>query len=166
MQKIINSFLAKVQLFFEWMLAGIFGAMLIIGALQIGSRTLLNSPIIWTEEIMRYLFVWATFIAAGLGFPLGIHIGVDIFVNYFPNWLKKFLEIFIWSCVFLFGLVLASTSWKMIFHTLRQISPVTNIPIAWVYTGIFLGGVLTTVNGLWMLLLSLLKYVGGRSRST
>ena len=36
----------------------------------------------WTEEVSRYLTVWATYIGASYGVKMGSHIGVDVFVDY------------------------------------------------------------------------------------
>jgi TRAP-type C4-dicarboxylate transport system permease small subunit len=44
-----------------------FAIMALVLALQIFMRYVMNMPLIWSEELARYIFVWATFIGAGYG---------------------------------------------------------------------------------------------------
>ena len=36
----------------------------------------------WTEEVSRYLTIWATYIGASYGVKIGSHVGVDVFVDH------------------------------------------------------------------------------------
>ena len=38
----------------------------LVGTIQIIFRFLLNSSLVWTEELMRYMFVWLSFITASI----------------------------------------------------------------------------------------------------
>ena len=71
-----------------------FAVMGIVLALQIFMRYVLNSPLIWSEELARYVFVWATFIGAGYGVRKKIHISVELFYGLMPRKLKLAVTIF------------------------------------------------------------------------
>jgi TRAP-type C4-dicarboxylate transport system permease small subunit len=45
--------------------------------------TTLSIP--WTEEAARFLFIWATFLGAGLAFAEGGHLGVKVVTNLFKT---------------------------------------------------------------------------------
>jgi TRAP-type C4-dicarboxylate transport system permease small subunit len=44
---------------------------------QVFSRSVLDDPPAWTEEIARYVFTWKIFLGAALAFGRGSHIVVD-----------------------------------------------------------------------------------------
>lgn len=54
------------------------------GAAQIFFRFVLNSSLIWTEELMRYLFVWLCFITASIAVREHKHISVDFLTTFLP----------------------------------------------------------------------------------
>lgn len=71
------------------MLAG----MLICLFLQVFFRYVLNSPLIWTEESARYLYVWVTFITAGYCVHEHLHVEMTIFSNLIKGKARKVYQI-------------------------------------------------------------------------
>ena len=51
---------------------------------QIIMRYVFNRAPSWSEEFVRYLFVWISVLGAGMGIQEKVHIGVDAVVNLFP----------------------------------------------------------------------------------
>ena len=45
-------------------LVGLFGAMVVACTAQVIWRYLFNDPLVWSEELARYLFVWISYISA------------------------------------------------------------------------------------------------------
>ncbi len=66
MKKRIDSIMNIVDKIVEAMLFVVTITMLISGILQIVYRYLLNASLSWSEELMRYLYVWLTMIGASL----------------------------------------------------------------------------------------------------
>lgn len=64
-------------------------------ALQVFFRYVLNSPLIWSEELARYLFVWITFLGAGYGVKNKLHVEMGIVFNKLPLIWKKIVQVFI-----------------------------------------------------------------------
>ena len=62
-------------------------------ALQIFMRYVLNMPLIWSEELARYLFVWVSFVGAGYGVRHGIHISMGYFFNKMPPAARRIVSI-------------------------------------------------------------------------
>lgn len=56
------------------LLAAIFAVML----LQIAFRYLLNAPLVWTEELARYLYIWACYLGAAVALRRGNHIVITL----------------------------------------------------------------------------------------
>ena len=61
------------------------GSMLVIGTMQVFWRFILHNPLTWTEEFLRYLYVWATL----LGIGVGIHRKAFTTVTVFSDFVKK-----------------------------------------------------------------------------
>lgn len=59
-------------------------AIVLIGTAQIFFRFVLKSSLIWSEELMRYLFVWLAFITASIAVREHKHISVDFVTTYMP----------------------------------------------------------------------------------
>ena len=77
----------------EWLLTAAFSVMGVVLLAQVFFRYVLNAPLIWSEELARYLLVWVTF----LGIPYGIrhraHIEMEYFFKKFPHPLQRILPI-------------------------------------------------------------------------
>jgi len=52
---------------------------------QVVTRYLLNNPLIWSEELARYLFVWVSMIGAALAIRHGGHFGLDLLLRRVPT---------------------------------------------------------------------------------
>jgi TRAP-type C4-dicarboxylate transport system permease small subunit len=52
---------------------------------QVATRYVLNNPLIWSEEVARYLFVWVSMIGAALAIREGGHFGLDLLIRPMPR---------------------------------------------------------------------------------
>jgi TRAP-type C4-dicarboxylate transport system permease small subunit len=74
----------------------IMAGLVVIGGvltIQIFMRYVLNQPLVWSEELARYIFVWVTFIGASYGIRKKIHISMEIFYNHLPQRIRMFVTI-------------------------------------------------------------------------
>ena len=67
------------------LLGVIFGIML----LQIAFRYLLNAPLVWTEELARYLYIWACYLGAVVALRRGNHIVIGLVQDRLPPRLRR-----------------------------------------------------------------------------
>ena len=51
---------------------------------QVVTRYGLSDPLIWSEELARYLFVWVSMIGAALAIREGGHFGLDLLIRRMP----------------------------------------------------------------------------------
>ena len=83
-----------------------------IMGIQIVSRYVFQNSLTWSEELVRYMFVWSAFLGIPFCIKHGLSIKVDQFRNLFPIALQKalmyidkiiifvlFLVMFIYSCL-------------------------------------------------------------------
>ena len=73
----------------DQILAAILGVIVVVMFFQVVFRYVFNNSITWSEELIRYLFVWMTFFGAALCFRDKIHIGVDFFLEQMPPKIRK-----------------------------------------------------------------------------
>ena len=107
-----------------------------------------NDGIISSEELSRFLFIWITFLGAIVAMRENAHLGLDSIVRLVPRLGKKIM--FAISNLLMFGCCVL-----MFYGTYKQhginattLSPVTGIPMSWVYG---VGYVASTAMGLLIL---------------
>ncbi|WP_258360745.1 TRAP transporter small permease [Moorella sulfitireducens] len=110
-----------------------FSLMPLLCFFQVLCRFVIHFPAPWTEESMRALFVWSTFIGASVGVKYGSHLGVTAIVGLFPPKFRSSFMIVINLLCCLFCIFLVYSGLGMVRHqiTTGQILPVTKIPVAW-----------------------------------
>lgn len=91
----------------EWALAILIIVMVLMVAAQILSRYFFHTSLSHTEELVRYLFVWATFLGAAGAAYRGKHLSLSTSLNYLPEVARKIVRIIIFACALVFaGLIL------------------------------------------------------------
>jgi C4-dicarboxylate transporter DctQ subunit len=121
-------------------MAGI--AVLTFGAVL--SRFIFNFSIAWSEELVRYLFVWGSMFGASYAFKYGAHSGLPILVEKFPARLNRIVHAaigMISAALFLLIVYLASDLVVMGLES-GQVSPATGIPYWVVNFGLVLAFVM------------------------
>lgn len=59
-------------------------AIFVILLLQIAFRYVLNAPLVWTEELARYLYIWACYLGAAVALRRGNHIVIALVSERLP----------------------------------------------------------------------------------
>ncbi len=133
--------------FLEYLVAGMMAVLIIMMFAAIVLRTFFNSPIVWAEEVARYLFIWTVYIGASIAWLKGGHLRVDFLVNSFPPPVKRWVETIthLIIIVFLFYLMIYGTqfvslTWNQPTYSMR------GFKIAWAYLSVPTGAVLMTLN--------------------
>lgn len=92
--------------------------------------------------MVRFLFVWSSFVAAAIGIREHIHIGIDVFVNLLPKQLSRFVQLGVNSAIMFFALYMIRYGWSVTLMTHRQPSPALGLPMSWVYFSVPVMGAL------------------------
>lgn len=129
----------------KYFLAFLMIAMTVLTAYQIIMRFIVNNPSSWSEEAVRFLFVWASFVAAGIGVQEHIHIGIDVLVGVLPQKLQFLVGLLVEAAVIAFGCWLCYTSVILVMNTNNQFTPALGIPRSWMYAAVVVFSVLTVI---------------------
>jgi TRAP-type C4-dicarboxylate transport system permease small subunit len=78
----------------EEIITGIFFAIMCVFIfIQIVSRYLLKNPLLFTEEVSRFAYVWVAFVGSSLAFKNREHIQIDFFINLLAPGVKRVVVI-------------------------------------------------------------------------
>ncbi|MGI6451031.1 MAG: TRAP transporter small permease [Desulfitobacteriia bacterium] len=137
-----------IEHFEEIILVVLFGLMPLLCFFQVLCRFVFHFPAAWTEEVMRAMFVWTTFVGASLGVKYGAHLGVTAIVSRFPAKLRSIFMVIINVCCGLFCLFFAYSGLEMVMHQVSagQLLPVSRIPVAWTTASMPVGFTLMVIR--------------------
>lgn len=113
----------------------LFTAMVLACTAQVIWRYLFNDPLVWSEELARYLFIWIAYLSAWVAWKHRAHIALDA-VSYFHSpalsaWSEYIVEVLVAGyCLYT---LLASAEIIELTHT--QPSAVLELPMSLVYAG-------------------------------
>ena len=112
-----------------WVCIALLAVIFVIMVLQVICRYVLGSPLVWSEEASRYLYIWVCYLGAPIALRRGNHIAITLFVDWLPPKVVRAISVFWHVVAFLFlvelaiqGAILAVRS-----HTLIAIT----IPVPW-----------------------------------
>lgn len=108
-------------------------ALLITLFLQIFSRFVLGSPLIWTEEVSRYLFIYCALLGICTVAKYRGHVRIDFFVGLLPAVARKLIEMVfdIAVVVLLCYLIYIGYNMTLMQHRLLMVS--LDLPMSWLY---------------------------------
>jgi TRAP-type transport system small permease protein len=87
-----------------------FSGVIIVVMIQIMSRYLPYTAI-WTEELTRYLFLYAICFGAPLALLRGEFINVDLIFAKMSHNVRRFYEVFIYLLILFLGVILVKEGW-------------------------------------------------------
>lgn len=126
----------------RWALIALMAAMAVLVFANVVSRYLLNTSIIWVEELTRYMMVWVGFLGAGLVLRLGAHIAIDTLQDLLPARAAQILRA---AIVVLLALTFTAMTWLGVRYAAfawDQETPVMNWSTGAVYLAIPIGSAL------------------------
>lgn len=122
------------------LVGGLFSLIVLFTLSQIVFRFVFNAPLIWSEELSRFLLVWMTFVGAAVVVWDGRHLCVDVFYNMFtPKW-RSFIRYFNGALIMVFLGYGLYQGWIII--RLEQYTDIgsLNIVASWYRMPFFVGG--------------------------
>ncbi len=133
-----------------------FSTIAIVLFLQIIFRYFLNSPLIWTEELSRYLLVWITFFGINYGLRRDVHIKMEFFFNKMPASVQQLTTILTQALMVYFMVILFSPTLDFVRMQMNIESSAMQISMGIVYISLPVGFALSSAN-LLLSTLSLMK---------
>jgi TRAP-type C4-dicarboxylate transport system permease small subunit len=130
MERLTRAFRQGAERIGQLLFVVMFGSFL----LQVGSRYLLPNPVPWTDEVSLIAFLWLVFWTGGLLLSDREHVRFDIVVRALPPRGRRLCAILGHLLIVgLFGAALP-TNLDYIAFLWRQMTPVLEIPLDWVYS--------------------------------
>ncbi len=119
----------------------LFMAILVTMVLQVTFRYVLSTPLTWTEELARYLYIWACFLGAPVALRRGNHVTIVFVAERLPRSLNRpvALGCQVLALVFLVQLAIQGAILTVRSHTVEAIT----LPIPW--SAIYLAAPLSAV---------------------
>ena len=132
----------------EALVATSYGVIVVVGFAQVLFRFVFESPLSWSEELVRYVFIWSVFLTAAIGFNLNSHISIDFLTTWYPPRLQRVVALVSWGCVILGVVVVFVLGMQLIQSpsVWLQKSPAMEISMTVPYAAIPVGCVVMMVN--------------------
>lgn len=136
-------------------------AMFLILLAQVIMRYVFSSPLTWSEEAARFIFVYVSFIGISYAYRQKGHIRMEVVVNLFPQAVRRGLEVLINLGTIALFCYMIPFSFRFIGIQAGVKATATHIPMSIVYTALPLGMALSCVR----LLISSLRIVWGEEEN-
>ncbi|MDY3903061.1 TRAP transporter small permease [Peptoniphilus sp. SGI.035] len=122
--------------------------MTIILGIQIVARYVFGNSLAWSEELVRYLFVWSAFLGVPYCIRRKASIKVDQFRRMMPVGVQKAFNYIDKIIIFVLFLIIALFSFDVIRSTYisGQTSAAMGIPMWIVQSSVFVGSVLSMIR--------------------
>lgn len=129
----------------KYITVALFATVVVITTAQVIARYVFNNSFVWAEELARYIFIWATMIATGLGIRSGAHLALSIVTDKLKPRAALVVFIVAQTIVISFLLVLIVYGLKIVLINFTITSSAMKIPLAIPYLGIPVGGMIILI---------------------
>jgi TRAP-type C4-dicarboxylate transport system permease small subunit len=130
----------------RWALILLLAAMSVIIFTNVVLRYTTHESIEWAEEVSRHMMIWLTFLGAGPVLRYGGHIAVENLQDALPRVGGIALRVMVAALMFGFFGFMVWYGWLYMQRTMFQLTAVTQIPFAYIYSAMAIGGVLLIVH--------------------
>lgn len=117
----------------DFLTIGITLVLVVVVFLQVVFRYFFNSPLAWSEELARYVFIWLVYISAAVVLRDDSHMSMDFFATRMPKKYRVVVDIVTKSLIALFMIMCIVQSGTLIKITMSQASPSLSIPMGLIY---------------------------------
>jgi TRAP-type C4-dicarboxylate transport system permease small subunit len=121
----------------EWAIVTILAVMVAAAMGQVVSRYVFNAPLVWSEELSRYLFIWLSFLGAWYAWIEREHLGFDMLPDFLPKPLVPVLRVLVEALVLLFAIASMYYGQRILPVSARQPSAVLRVPMVWIYVSYY-----------------------------
>jgi TRAP-type transport system small permease protein len=136
----------------EWLVAAVFGTIVIIALIQVFHRYALNSSLSWSEEAQIFGHIWIVFLGIPIAYRRGAHLYIETYCDMLPARGRSVFNLAVELTWAAFAVSLMVLGFRVA-HL--QESPGLELPMSVPYSGMVLGGA--------YLLLVALRRIAGRT---
>ena len=132
----------------EVLLVAALAAMAVIMGVQVFCRYVLGASLSWSEELTRYIFIWAGLLSVSYCTKKCISIKIEQFVALFPKRGKAMFKVVNHTFELILFLYLIPLAWKYLMSAVAngQTSPAMGIPMYYVQAAPLVGFILSAIR--------------------
>ncbi|RCW62216.1 MULTISPECIES: TRAP transporter small permease [Halanaerobium] len=145
-----GDWLGKITLFIVIILTGILVITVLTGVFF---RYIIRDSLSWTEELARYLMIWAALLAVSVGIKDKEHVGIQLLIKQFPPIITKLITFVVYVITIVFLTVLTFKGYQVAVKAQNQLSLALNISMFWPLMSIPVSGFLAIIQQFIQLLL-------------
>ena len=120
----------------------------LLACVSLGAATRsIGEPLIWTDELSRFLMVWLAVFGWIVASRKRIHVRIRFLQDRLPARAHRATEVAIQSAMTLFGALVAAYSIGLIGKNFDLEATSLPISMAWMYAPMVLGGAITALQG-------------------
>lgn len=130
---------AYINRWVEWLCAGVLAVLVLDVGVGIFGRYVIELPVTWSEELARYMMIWAALLAVSCGVARREHVAVTALLERLPQKLQRYLgaaidalgfAFFAFLCYFGIGMAKqGATQYATIFE-MTMWMPFAAVPVA------------------------------------
>lgn len=147
----IKGLLDKCETVLSLICVLMFATMVGLGVLIVLFRFVIQSSLVFPDELMRYLFIWLVALGTAIALRRNIHAAIGMFVESLPAPLKRAALVIASVATILFFGILIDVGWSVTENAASQISPAMQISMAWVCAAVPVGAIFSLIFTLEML---------------
>jgi tripartite ATP-independent transporter DctM subunit len=130
----------------EWLVSLAMVVMVGVVFLQVVYRYIFSSPIAWSEEMARIIFVWITLLGTFLALRTKSHISIETFMNrFFTPGTRAYVSAVAGFLTLYYCVYLGAVGIIMMEKTVEDLTPVMLIPFSCLYAAIAVSGVVMAI---------------------
>ncbi len=137
---------------------------IILVVVNVFLRYVMNTGLVWSEEVATGCFVWAVFLGAAAGYKRRIHIGVDIVVNLLPQSIQAIVNIVVDLLLIAINGQITYLCVLYLQTSYKKPTPVLGISSAYISTAILVSFVLMTIYSLYFFSKDIKQILNNRSK--
>lgn len=121
---------------------------IVVGFMQVAARFIFHSSLPWSEEFLRFVFIWVTFIAASLAIREKAHVSVSVLVDKLPKGLRLVVAALgiLFSIGFCVTITYCGTNLVKMQVNTNQLSTAMEIPMWVPYLGVVVGSLMMAIR--------------------
>ena len=142
MLKAYSKFLDVLEFISKKLIGILMALMVVIMCYQVVLRYVFHNANIWSEEITRYMFVYAVLLGSFVAVRRNSHLTVDFLVNIMNPKVRRYFTIVTSLVVIAFLIYLLPLSYNLSLDTMKSMSAGLRIPMGYIYMAIPVGTLL------------------------
>lgn len=103
---------------------------------QVVMRYGFNKSSSWSEEAIRFTFIWCSFLGVAMGVREKSHIGISILVELFSPKIQRAVEVVGYLAIMVFSGYLIYYGWQVVMATGAQKSPALGVSMSYIYLSV------------------------------